>query len=65
MKDLNRMQIYVSHNGEEFGPYSVEDLRLDFASGCLLPSDYARHENASEWTPLDVFLNSQSAAAPV
>jgi len=64
VKDLNHMQIYVSHNGEEFGPYSVEDLRLDFASGCLLPSDYARQETASEWTPLDVFLNSQSVAAP-
>ena len=65
MKDLNHMQIYVSHNGEEFGPYLVEDLRLDFASGCLLPSDFARHENASEWIPLNTFLNSQSVAAPV
>jgi GYF domain 2 len=59
------MQIYVSHNGEEFGPYSVEDLRLDFASGCLLPSDYARHEHASEWTPLAVFLDAQPVAARV
>jgi hypothetical protein len=65
VKDLNHMRIYVSHNGEEFGPYSVEDLRLDFASGSLLPSDFARHENASVWTPLDVFLNSQLVATSV
>ena len=52
------MNIYVSHNGEEFGPYSIEDVRIDFACGCLLSSDLARYEDATEWIPLDSFLRS-------
>ena len=52
------MEIYVSHNGEEFGPYTIEDARTDFACGCLLASDLARYEGASEWIPLEVFLRS-------
>lgn len=65
MKDLEHMHIYVSHNGEEFGPYSIEDLRIDYASGCLLSSDLARNEDASEWMPLSVFLNWQAMGVSV
>jgi hypothetical protein len=54
------MKIYVSHHGEEFGPYSIEDVRIDFACGCLLASDLARYEGAAEWIPLDSFLRSHA-----
>ena len=56
---MQTMNIYVSRNGEEFGPYSIDDLRIDFACGCLLASDLARYEDATEWIPLDSFLRSQ------
>jgi uncharacterized protein DUF4339 len=55
---MQTMNIYVSRNGEEFGPYFIDDLRIDFASGSLSASDLARFEGASEWIPLDAFLRS-------
>lgn len=51
------MNIYVSRHGEEFGPYFIDDLRIDFASGCLLASDLVKYEGAAEWAPLGVFLS--------
>jgi hypothetical protein len=63
VKEQEHMHIYVSHNGEEFGPYSIDDLRIDFASGCLLSSDLAREENASEWMPLSLFLKLQPVSS--
>ncbi len=42
------MQIYVSHNGEEFGPYYIDDLRIDFACGSLVASDLARREDTAD-----------------
>jgi hypothetical protein len=55
---MQTTHIYVSHNGEEFGPYYIDDLRIDFACGCLLAGDLARYEGATEWLPLDSFLRS-------
>ncbi len=47
------MQIYIHRDGQQFGPYSVEQARDYLASGNLLPGDLAWHEGAADWMPLD------------
>jgi len=59
------MNIYVSRNGEEFGPYFIDELQIDFACGCLLPSDLARYEGAPEWARLEAFLKEHAPHSAV
>ena len=46
------MQIFISRDGEQAGPYSVEDINACLKDGTLLPSDLACQEGAKEWVPL-------------
>ena len=52
------MQVYISRNGDEFGPYTIEDVRTDLTSGCLLRSDLARLEGETEWVTLSTLEES-------
>jgi hypothetical protein len=55
------MEIYIHRDGEQFGPYSVEQTRDYMASGNLLPGDLAWHEGATDWVPL---ANLDGIASP-
>ena len=46
------MQIYISRNGQSFGPYSVGAVRSYLAEGKVLPSDLAWFDGADGWGPL-------------
>lgn len=46
------MQLYVSRNGQQAGPYSVEQVQSELASGSLQPGDLAWYEGAPGWLPL-------------
>ena len=46
------MQIFISRDGEQAGPYSVEDVNACLKDGTLLPSDLACQEGMEEWVPL-------------
>ena len=41
---LQLMNIYVSRNGETFGPYSAEQAKQFLEAGQLLATDYALYE---------------------
>ena len=43
------MEIYVNRNGQQFGPYTVEQVRENLAIGMLAPTDLAWHEGLAEW----------------
>lgn len=47
------MQIYISRDGEQNGPYSIEDVNAYLKDGTLLPTDLACQEGMDEWVPLD------------
>lgn len=47
------MEIHINRDGEQFGPYSLDDVNAYLADGTLLPSDQAWHEALAEWTTLD------------
>ena len=46
------MQIFVLKDGEQAGPYSVEEINACLKDGAFLPSDLARQEGMEEWVPL-------------
>ena len=50
------MNLYVSRDGQTFGPYTVEQAKEFLHSGQLLATDFALYEGESEWKNLGVLL---------
>ena len=46
------MQIYISRNDEQFGPYSREEVTSYLEDGSLTSHDLAWHEEQADWKPL-------------
>ena len=47
------MQILVARDGEQFGPYTAEEVRDYLAEGVMFLSDLAWHDGLDEWVTLD------------
>ena len=47
------MQLHITREGQQFGPYDLAQVNEMLAQGSLLPTDYAWYEGAADWTPLD------------
>ena len=43
------MMIHVMRDGQQFGPYTLEDVNAYLAQGTLLPADQAWYEGATDW----------------
>ena len=54
------MNIFVSRDGQTFGPYSLEQAKQYLDAGQLLPSDFALMEGQSEWKSLTEVLDVQT-----
>ena len=55
------MNIFVSRDGQTFGPYPVDQARQFLESGQLLANDYALVEGQTEWKTLnEVLANADS-----
>ena len=46
------MQIYISRAGQQFGPYSLEDISKYLRDGALKSDDLAWYEGCADWMPL-------------
>jgi hypothetical protein len=46
------VNITVHRNGNQFGPYTLEQVNAYLVSGRLSPSDIEWYEDASQWIPL-------------
>ena len=46
------MQISINRDGENHGPYSLEEVRNLLANGALTENDLALQDGATEWVPL-------------
>lgn len=55
------MSYWLSRDGQQFGPYSLEDLRRMLALGQAGPRDWAWKEGMPQWVPL---LSVTSGAKP-
>ena len=47
---------YVSRDGEQYGPYSIEDISQYVAEGRFASTDHAWKEGMSEWVALHTLL---------
>ena len=63
------MQIYVGKNGQQLGPFSLEDINRKLADGTFSGGDLAWYEGAAGWAPLSgvpgvVLPSATSTPAP-
>lgn len=60
------MEIFVSRDGQQFGPYSLDDVNAYLASGQLSGDDVAWYEGAADWMPLRSIegITTPRASAP-
>jgi len=58
------MQIFVSKDGQQSGPFSVDEIKKQISSGILTPQDHGWHEGLSEWQTLET-LEVLAAGQPV
>jgi uncharacterized RDD family membrane protein YckC len=50
------MNYWVHRGGQQYGPYSLEDLQRYVTAGNILPTDLARNESMSQWLPVSQVL---------
>lgn len=62
-----RMQVYVSKDGQQYGPHTVEQLREYLAQGSFVPTDFACQAGSAEWVTVEQILQTldPTATAPV
>ena len=53
--------IHISRDGDQFGPYSPEQVQEYLASGQLLPTDLAWYEGAADWVPVTEIAGGATA----
>ncbi|MDE2680807.1 MAG: DUF4339 domain-containing protein [Verrucomicrobiota bacterium] len=58
------MLIHISRDGEQFGPYTLEDANAYLAQGSLFPTDQAWYEGAADWMPITEVPGIQWGTAP-
>ncbi|PYJ88210.1 MAG: hypothetical protein DME70_04640 [Verrucomicrobia bacterium] len=62
------MQIYVGKNGQQLGPFSIEEINRKLADGTFAGTDLAWYEGATGWAPLSgvagVVILQPPATAP-
>ncbi|MDP7252574.1 MAG: DUF4339 domain-containing protein, partial [Planctomycetota bacterium] len=57
------MEITVHRDGEDFGPYSLEEVQQYLVSGQLNPTDLAIHSGLSDWVTLAELAGAGPAPA--
>jgi len=55
------MPYQISRGGQLYGPYTLEDLQRYVASGNVLPTDFAKSEEMTDWLPVSQILSTAGA----
>ena len=58
------MLIHVSRDGQQFGPYTPEDVQAYLADGSLLTTDLGWVEGTADWVPLPQLVSGGAAPPP-
>lgn len=58
------MEIYIARDGQRFGPFPLEEVQRQLASGQLMRHDLAWVAGARDWMPLSAFPPLQSTQQP-
>jgi len=57
------MNLYLSREGQTFGPYTVDQAREYLAAGQFFPNDHALFEGQTEWSSLGELLGTEAPQA--
>lgn len=57
------MQYHIARDGQNYGPYTLEDLQRYVASGNVLLTDMARAEDGTEWVSVSQILGTTASPA--
>ena len=55
------MEVIVKRGEEQFGPFSLDQLREHLASGMILANDWAWHDGLSDWVPAKTLIADTSS----
>jgi hypothetical protein len=58
------MLYHVTRGGQNYGPYTLEDLQKYVASGNVLPSDLAKSDDMPDWVPVSQVLGMPPGFPP-
>lgn len=58
------MRILVNHDGQQMGPYSLEEVRAALQAGSVNASDLAWVEGTPSWVPLSSIVNAPAGNPP-
>ena len=58
------MKIYIAKNGQQTGPFTIEQVRASIANATVSLSDLAWHEALSGWVPLSGIPELQLSTPP-
>jgi hypothetical protein len=53
------MQLHISRNGKQYGPYELNRVNAGLSDGSLLPTDLAWSEGMTGWVPLAQYPGAQ------
>jgi len=57
------MTVFVARDGQQLGPYTIEQLRQMVSQGQFIDTDLAWYEGAPDWMPLAQVLQTLPSAA--
>ena len=58
------MQVHLERSGQQFGPYSIEEVHTYLSSGQVVPTDMAWYDGAPGWMPLTQVPGVQVGGPP-
>lgn len=58
------MPYHVTRDGQNYGPYTLEDLQRYVATGNVLLTDLAKDDDATEWVPVAQILGGPATLPP-
>lgn len=58
------MTYYVRRGQQQYGPYTLDDLRRYYAQGNLVATDLVRSEESTQWVPLSQVLGAPAPWTP-
>ena len=59
------MNYRIKRGDQEFGPYSLAELKQYVAEGRIIPTDLARSEGMEDWAPIAEVTGNVDVTAPV
>lgn len=59
------MHYQISRNGQQYGPYTLEDIQRYVTSGNILLTDMAKSDEMADWVPVSQLVAPAQAPPPV